>query len=344
MRYADSPSSSSGSPGKGSHRQRAVQALRDNLFGNSRRSPRRQSSEGRGKFRVTKATVRELPLYKLGFCAVGLGFLLQLAATFALPWMAPIGVALDSVGTIAIVAKFLLNTPARWSNIMAITLWCSVVFFGALLLVLFSQGSIIYTDFFRSLSPGQQPIPFASWLAGMPANWGILAKVMTVALGLLSGVLTRIELTLFALIGLSTYAIVTVAEVAPVLLRASPSLMRKFIKALSQYKKAEVSGSQSKVIQGIAKAHDNYYVDFFRALEKARFAAYLLDVFVIFQSTDNFFLVAPWSEVRFGFSILEDVAWTSVGRAFILIGFFEVVARITINAWKGYRLSTGKAE
>ena len=287
-----------------------------------------------------KTSFVKAPIYKISFLMIALAVGLQITPW---PWLQSIGRTINFLATIAIALKFIFCTPLRWANVVSFLLWTATAFSLCVLLLMFSQGAIIYTDMARSFAPSQPAINFYGLGSAAVRQWGVPGFVLSNLLSFLAAGLQTLKLTAFAALGLALYVAVTAAEVGPVILRSSPLIMRNVIQAMSQFKQLALTGDEHSTVKALIRDHNEYYTKLLRTLDWARLVAYGIDIVVVTFSTDHFFLIAPWSEVQFTFNIFDSIAWPQVFRALILVGFFEVATRFTIAIIKSYRLSIGKA-
>lgn len=224
-----------------------------------------------------------------------------------------------------------------FDRILSFLCFLGILFLLMFLVFLAFQSMHIYADLGRMIGSGQalnignlgsvaaKGIPLIGWLVSF-------------ILWALASALKSLQVTFFGLVFIMLFICLQTAEVAPTIVRSSPTVMENMIATFQKFRQLEISDNDDKAIAKLKKSHNEYYSSFLSGLDWARNIAYAIDFTVcviaapiIVGGYSNWSMVA----LAFGWS---DLDYTNLLRICITMFFFQWVVWIYIQVLKGLRL------
>ena len=104
----------------------------------------------------------------------------------------------------------------------------------------------------------------------------LIARLLTI----LGDTLTRLQITMFGLLGILCFAVIQFLKVLPMVIHTSPRTLKAFYAAIRRFQVMVAGANETKLRQQLRKRHNNYFTRFFRALRVAQICAFTVDVIV----------------------------------------------------------------
>jgi hypothetical protein len=226
---------------------------------------------------------------------------------------------------------------SNFDRLLAALCFIGVLFLFVFLVFLAFQSMHIYADLGRMIGSGQalnignlgseaaKDIPLVGWL-------------ISFLLWMLAGALKSLQVTFFGLVFIMLFICLQTAEVAPTIVRSSPTVMENMIATFQKYKQLEISDTDDKAIAGLKKSHNEYYSSFLSGLDWARNIAYAIDFTVcVIAAPIIIGGYSNWSNVSLAFG-WDDLDYTNLLRICITMFFFQWVVWVIVQVLKGLRL------
>ena len=167
------------------------------------------------------------------------------------------------------------------NKVYAITGFIAFWFFISILFIMFLESAQIYSGIFTDMAINQPPLNFhrmgADFFRPLPFGVGwLMARVLTI----LGDTLTRLQITMFGLLGILCFAVIQFLEVLPMVINNSPTTLRAFYAAIGRFQVMSAGANETMLQRQLRTRHNNYFTRFFRALRIAQICAFTVDVVV----------------------------------------------------------------
>ena len=177
--------------------------------------------------------------------------------------------------------KWVQRFIGHQNKVYAVTGFIAYWFFISILFIMFLESAQIYSGIFTDMAINQPPINFhnmgADFFRPLPFGVGwLIARLLTI----IGDTLTRLQITMFGLLGILCFAVIQFLEVLPMVIHNSPNTLKAFYNAIGRFQVMVAGTNETKLQQQLRKRHNNYFTRFFRALRIAQIGAFTVDVIV----------------------------------------------------------------
>ena len=180
-----------------------------------------------------------------------------------------------------LVWKWVQRFIGHQNKVYAVTGFIAFWFFISILFIMFLESAQIYSGIFTDMAINQPPINFhrmgADFFQPIPLGVGwLIARILTI----IGDTLTRLQITMFGLLGVLCFAVIQFLEVLPMVINNSPNTLRAFYAAIGRFQVMSAGANETKLQQQLRTRHNNYFTRFFRALRMAQIGAFTVDVII----------------------------------------------------------------